>query len=132
MALPMIATALSGLLRRYGLKGLNSIADPKKKAAAKLALGREAKRNLRKGAPKAEVAKKASSIRRNKALGAAGTDSTAAYMGYDILGPDATKPFKNKKELRDYLKANKPKLWKEFSNSEYTDVEEFLKSKKSA
>ena len=122
MPAPLLAGALHSLLRRYGLKGLGSIGKDKlkKKAATRLAES---------GGDPNKIEKVAKSLRRKQVAGNVAGDAGVGLTAQQLIsvGGENSK-FKTKKELRDYVKANKPKLWAEFTKSDINDIEEFLKT----
>ena len=122
MPAPLFAGALSSLLRRYGLKGLGSAGKGKlkKKAAEKLA--------AKAGDPN-KIEKVAKGLRRKQVAGnVAGDVGTGALVGEAVSSGIDVSKFKTKKELRDYVKENKPKIWAKFTKSDINDIEEFLQS----
>jgi len=124
MALPLLAGAASSLLRRYGLKALTS--EGKKKLKEKTIKGLT--KPNRTMFPPSVVDKAMKKARRKQVAGNIGVDVGGGAILESIFA-DEDMPEEASK-LGDYIKKNKPKLWKEFQNSEYDDIKKFLKSKK--
>ena len=113
----LLANAVTGILRRYGIKKL---AGESAKKFAKRAKGKAVEWDV-------DVPTAKKKLRRRDVGGR--ILNTAGVVGTVDLVFD-TMDFSSKKELRTYVKKNKPKLWQEFSASEYNDIEKFLKNKK--
>jgi len=145
MPIPLLSSAVGALMRRYGMKGLTGSAKDKLKGKAKSIAAKNARKDLikKKGGlgkggsfselkgAKGDAGKAYRSERRKQVAGNALGDAATGYGGYELFSmSNEIDGMKTKKEIRDYIKTEKPKLWKEYSNSDYTDIEEFLKSKK--
>jgi hypothetical protein len=123
MAIPLIGSGIAMLMRRYGLKGLAQ--SGKKEAFGK------ARGQLGKSATNKKVISKAkSNIRKDSAWNAVGDASTVA-LGAEAIGAgmDLDK-YKDKESLEKFIKNEKPKLWKQYSESSFDDIKQFLKSMK--
>jgi len=127
MAIPLLAAGLSALFRRYGLKGLSAVG---KKALRAKTRGKFAESGAKK-VTREQFNKKGKSIRRREVAGNVLGDGLGALaIGDAVSSAIDINKFKSKKELRDYIKMNKPRVWKDYSDSGFTDIEEYLKSRK--
>lgn len=129
MAIPMIAMAARGLLsklaKRYAGKAL-STAEKRDLRAATI------KKLRKKGKPVTEEAVLKGTRRRAKAQGAMnalGDASGAALVGETVSQGIKLDDIENQKKLLQHIKENYPKLYKQFRDSDFTNIKDFLKNK---
>jgi len=145
MALPIIATALGALMRRYGLKGLSNVSRKQLTVKARRQAEVLARKKSRKGVAKEnqsfvrrnthateeDVARRLKTLRAGQVAGNIAADvGSASLIAGSFADGSTIDKFKSREELRSYIKRNKPRVWKRFMNSPYDDIKEFLKAEK--